>query len=72
MTYPLFQPLKMEHKAMFDKAFKDNLSEISEFTFTNLYSWRHAYGFEISLFGSLIILRSASKGSGYACPEGKP
>jgi hypothetical protein len=45
-SYPLFEPLEKPHKPIFDLAFKNNPPEISEFTFINLYSWRHAYGFE--------------------------
>jgi len=56
-----FEPLKIEHKSLFDAAFKNNPPEISEFTFTNLYSWRNAYGFEAAEFRGFIILK-ASKG----------
>lgn len=58
--YPLFEPLKKEHKPLFDEVFKNNPPEISEFTFTNLYSWRIAYDFQISMLGDLIILKAVS------------
>lgn len=59
-SYPLFEPLKKEHKPLFDNAFENYPPEISEFTFTNLYSWRIAYDFQISMLGNLIILKAAS------------
>lgn len=58
LLYPLFEPLKKEHKPLFDGVFKSNPPEISEFTFTNLYSWGHAYNFEVSMLRDLIILRA--------------
>jgi len=62
-SYPLFEPLKKEHKPLFDNAFENYPPEISEFTFTNLYSWRIAYDFQISMLGDLIILKAASSGA---------
>ncbi|MEK6732428.1 MAG: phosphatidylglycerol lysyltransferase domain-containing protein [Candidatus Omnitrophota bacterium] len=59
-SYPLFEPLKKEHKSLFDNAFENYPPEISEFTFTNLYSWRIAYDFQISMLGDLIILKASS------------
>ncbi len=59
--YPLFEPLKKEHKPLFDAVFKDNPPEISEFTFTNLYSWRDAYNFEASMLWDFIILKASGK-----------
>ena len=57
-SYPLFEPLKKEHKPLFEEIFKNNPPEASEFTFTNLYSWRQAYGFEVSMLDSSVILKS--------------
>jgi hypothetical protein len=59
-SYPLFEPLKKEHKPLFDTVFKNNPPEISEFTFTNIYSWTHAYNFEVSMLQDLIILKSTA------------
>lgn len=56
-NYPQFTPLDLGHKPFFDAAFKDYPPEISEFTFTNLFSWRQAYGYKVSLLNGLIILR---------------
>lgn len=66
--YPLFETLKKEHKTLFERAFEDNPPEISEFTFTNLYSWRYAYGFEVSMIDSFLILKSRK---GFFTPLGK-
>ena len=67
-SYPLFEPLKKEHKLLFEEIFKNNPPEASEFTFTNLYSWRLAYGFEVSMFDSSVILKSKK---GFFIPLGK-
>ena len=67
VSYPLLEPLKKEHKPVFDAVFKNNPPEISEFTFTNLYSWRSVYGFEVSILDSFIILKSKK---GYFIPLG--
>jgi uncharacterized protein len=58
-NYPLFVPLDIEHKSVFDSAFINMRPEISEFTFTNLYSWRRPYNFEVSMLDDFIILRAS-------------
>lgn len=55
--YPQFIALDLEHKVLFDQAFKKYSPEISEFTFTNLFSWRGAYNYMVSLLDGLLILR---------------
>lgn len=55
--YPEFTALDLAHKEFFDAAFKKCPPEISEFTFTNLFSWRKAYGYKVSLLGESLILR---------------
>ena len=60
-SYPNFIPLEISHIEVFGQAFKDNPPKISEFTFTNLYSWRGAYKTKVSVLDDLIILRSESE-----------
>ena len=67
-SYPLFEPLKKEHKLLFEEIFKNNPPEASEFTFTNFYSWRRAYGFEVSMLDLSVILKS---NKGFFIPLGK-
>ncbi|MDD5130508.1 MAG: phosphatidylglycerol lysyltransferase domain-containing protein [Candidatus Omnitrophica bacterium] len=57
-NYPQFVPLDFKHKQFFDAAFKNHPPEISEFTFTNLFSWRRVYGYQVSLLNGLIVLRA--------------
>jgi hypothetical protein len=52
----------MADKPRFDAAFASEQPEISEFTFTNLYAWRAAYGFRVSALDSSIILSSERGG----------
>ena len=61
VSYPNFIPLEIGHVKVFGQAFKDNPPKISEFTFTNLYSWREAYKIKVSVLGDFIILRSESE-----------
>lgn len=56
-AYPQFSELRKEHKPLFDRIFRDAPPQISEFTFTNLFAWRSAYGLEASRFGDAVLLR---------------
>ncbi|MEN6643429.1 MAG: phosphatidylglycerol lysyltransferase domain-containing protein [Armatimonadia bacterium] len=49
--FPDLAPLDWDHKPVLDAIFADLKPAISEFTFTNLYIWRHAYGARITRFG---------------------
>ncbi len=60
--YPIFRKLGKEDKPVFDTVFKEDPPQISEFTFTNLYSWRKVYDFEVSLYNGLILLSSSLRG----------
>ena len=57
-VYPQFRPIDITDKPLFDEAFRAHPPRISEFTFTNLYAWRHVYKFSISSLDGFIILRS--------------
>jgi len=57
-NYPEFIALDFEHKLFFDQAFKQCPPQISEFTFTNLFSWKRTYDYRVSLLDGLLILRS--------------
>ncbi len=46
--FPLMRPIELEDKALLAGLFKKYPPVISEFTFTNLFAWRHAYNFNIS------------------------
>jgi len=56
-NYPGFIALNFEHKLFFDQAFKQFPPQISEFTFTNLFSWKETYDYQVSLLDGLLILR---------------
>jgi uncharacterized protein len=59
--YPEFRPLELQDKAVFDAAFRQNPPENSEYTFTNLYCWRNAHTFSISIFDGLLIIASGKE-----------
>jgi hypothetical protein len=56
--YPRFRDLELDDKPFFDLAFRQALPDNSEFTFTNLFSWRRAYGFQVSRLNAFLLLRS--------------
>ncbi len=54
--YPLLKDLSLEDKPIFDLALKQFPPLISEFTFTNLFIWRHAYQIKISRLQNFLCL----------------
>ena len=72
-AYPQFRPLDLDCKPIFDAAFKDYPPQISEFTFTNLYSWRQVYGYQFCLLKDALILRAdTGKAAFFLPPIGRP
>ncbi len=59
--FPESRPLALEDKAVFTTAFKKFTPVISEFTFTNLFAWRHAYGLCLSQLGNALLVISRGK-----------
>ncbi len=71
--YPDFSPLALEDKPLFDRAFKADPPQVSEFTFTNLYAWRNVYGFMVSLLSDCIVFYAQAGGERkFFCPVGCP
>ncbi len=58
--FPVFQPVDISQNALFARAFKEDPPLISEFTFTNIFSWRQAYKTSVSSLDGFIILRLGS------------
>jgi len=54
--FPLFKDLSIEDKPLFDGAFSQFPPLISEFTFTNLFLWRHAYQLKLSRIKTFLCL----------------
>ncbi|MFA5157141.1 MAG: phosphatidylglycerol lysyltransferase domain-containing protein [Candidatus Omnitrophota bacterium] len=70
--YPESQPIELADRPDFIKAFKESPPLISEFTFTNLYAWRNAYKFSVSLLdGMLIVCSGAEETKRFLNPIGK-
>jgi len=59
--FPQFKDLSLEEKPILDEAFRRFPPVISEFTFTNLFIWRHAYQIRISRLQNFLCLM-AEKG----------
>lgn len=59
--FPRFKDLSLEDKPLFDAAFKEFPPRISEFTFTNLFIWRHSYLIRLTRFKGFLCLLSEKK-----------
>ena len=57
-TFPQFKDLTLENKPLCDQVFNHFPSQISEFTFTNLFIWRHTYQTRISRYQNFLCLLS--------------
>jgi hypothetical protein len=57
-AFPQFKDLSLEERALIEAAFLRFPPSISEFTFTNLFIWRHAYQLKISRLQDFICLLS--------------
>ena len=69
--YPQFRELIKEDKPVFDAAFRQFAPLISEFTFTNLYSWRHHYQIKVTRCGDFLVMRTdADPGGSFFEPIG--
>jgi uncharacterized protein len=58
LDYPYFRELELTDKNVFDRALAAYPPEISEFTFTNLYSWKDTYQFKVSRLQDVLLIRS--------------
>jgi len=61
-SFPQNRPLALEDKALCSRLFKRYPPLISEFTFTNLFAWRHAYQFSVSQLDDLLLVVSLKDG----------
>jgi len=63
-----FQPLKLEHKPIFDRMFSRAQSDNSWFTFVNLFIWQDAYHPEWALEDDCLFITLSRHGIFYAFP----
>ena len=66
--FPQFKDLTLEDKPLFDQVFNQFPPQISEFTFTNLFIWRHAYQIKISRLQNFLCLLSEQRESSFFFP----
>jgi len=67
-----FQPLKLEHKPIFDKMFARTQSDNSWFTFVNLFIWQDAYHPEWVVEDDCLFVTLSRHGVFYAFPPFVP
>lgn len=56
--FPQFKDLSLEERPLLEATFHKFPPLISEFTFTNLFIWRHAYGLKLARLGRFLCLLS--------------
>jgi hypothetical protein len=65
---PQFKDLSLEEKPLLDEAFSRFPPVISEFTFTNLFIWRHAYQIKISRVKNFLCLLADKEENSFFFP----
>ncbi|MFZ5943270.1 MAG: DUF2156 domain-containing protein [Bacillota bacterium] len=63
-----FQPVKLEHKKIFDEYFTSKRYEGSESSFTNLFMWKECYKIEWAILDSFLCIKPEMKGDVYVLP----
>lgn len=66
--FPVFKELGIEDKSIFDEFFKKYPPEISEYTFTNLFMWRHYYNFKWAMLNENIAIIARPEEKTYFFP----
>ena len=66
--FPQFKDLTLEDKPLCGQVFNHFPPQISEFTFTNLFIWRHAYQIKISRLQNFLCLLSEQRESSFFFP----
>lgn len=66
--FPDFKELGIEDKAIFDEYFRKYPPTISEFTFTNLFMWRHYYNFKWAILNENITIWASPEEEAYFFP----
>jgi len=69
--FPESRAIDLGDKTRFDAAFAADPPAISEFTFTNLYAWRDAYGLKVSELDEFLVVSAEYDGArGFFKPAG--
>jgi hypothetical protein len=66
--FPHFKDLSLQDRSLFDVLFDQFPPSISEFTFTNLFIWRHAYQIRISRLQNFLCLLSDNREDSFFFP----
>jgi hypothetical protein len=61
--FPRFEPLSLAHQGLVDDFLRRFPPQISEFTFTNLFIWRHYYQLQVSVVHDFLTLLGQPPGS---------
>ena len=61
--FPEFKPLDVGDKPQLDALFARLNPQASDYTFTNLFGWRHAWHYRVARFGEGVLVLRESKGA---------
>lgn len=59
--FPEFRPIELKDKEKISSFFGEVNPVISEFTFTNLFIWRHSYRFQISIHDNTLLILACAE-----------
>ncbi|MDD2321478.1 MAG: hypothetical protein PHO83_15645, partial [Geobacteraceae bacterium] len=67
--YPSMRPIELEDKPLLDGVFHVMQPRVSELTFANLYLFRRAHSYRVTMVGrSLVVLGTGYGGEEYFLP----
>ena len=60
--FPKFKPIEIADREALEGYFRERPSQVSEFTFTNLFGWRKIHNYQISKYKDGFLVLKESKG----------
>ncbi|MGC8684732.1 MAG: DUF2156 domain-containing protein [bacterium] len=60
-TFPVFTDIDIKMKPYFDELLRLTQPMASEYTFTNIFIWRHLYKFKVSLIGHNLCIKGVDR-----------
>jgi hypothetical protein len=61
--FPDSRSIVLEDKPLFDSLFAAEAPEISAYTFTNIFAWRHSYNTQVSRIGECVLVHYNRRGA---------
>jgi hypothetical protein len=61
--FPHFKPVELEDRDVIHEFIRAYRAETSEWTYTNLFMWRHHYGYRWAVHGDWLLVVSCANGT---------